>query len=56
MSMGPRHKFSVVCYESVNLFGFITIFYLLRENSYRVIEHVILFLHASVHIARHVCT
>ena len=44
MSMGLRHKFSVVRCESVNLIGYMTIFYLLRENSYRVIEHVILFL------------
>ena len=37
------YKFTVVYCESVNLIGYITVFYLLIENSY-----------ASVHIARHV--
>ena len=40
-----KSKFTVVYCESVNLIGYITIFYLLIENSY-----------ASVHIAHHVWT
>ena len=39
------YKFTVVYYESVNLIGYISVFYLLIENSY-----------ASVHIAHHVWT
>ena len=37
------YKFPVVYCESVNLIGYITVFYLLIVNSY-----------ASVHIARHI--
>ena len=48
------YKFTVVYCESVNLIGYITVFYLLIENSYMRVVHVFLFLHASVHIARHV--
>ena len=38
-----QYKFTVVYCESVNLIGYITVFYLLIENSY-----------ASLHIAHHV--
>ena len=38
-----KYKFTVVYCESVNLIGYITVFYLLIENSY-----------ALVHIARNV--
>ena len=42
-------NFTVVYYEPVNLIGYIIVFYLLIKTVARVIVHVILFLHASVH-------
>ena len=52
-----QYKFTVVYCESVNQIGYVTVDYLLivcGNIVASVIVHVILFLHASVHMARHV--